>query len=150
MKIIEKGKAVYTNPNLGLFILRAVLGGIFIAHGLQKIQMMNDMIGFFGTLGLSAFWVYVATYGELLAGIAMVLGIFTRLAGYIISIIMIVATTILVTKLGVGFFGGYELTVALLASAICIALTGPGAFSLGRKVCGCGTCHMCGGAAKSL
>jgi putative oxidoreductase len=149
MKIISKGSAACMNPGLGLLILRVVLGGIFIAHGWQKIQMMDQMIGFFETIGLSAFWVYVATYGELLAGIAMVLGIFTRLAGYIIAIIMIVATVILRFKLGVGFFGGYELTVALLASAVCVALSGPGMFALGKKLCGCGVCHMCGGAKQA-
>ena len=136
------------NPGLGLFILRVVLGGVFIAHGVQKIQMMDQMIGFFKTVGISSFWVYADTYGELLAGIAMVLGIFTRIAGYIIGIIMIVASLVLVYKLGVGFFGGYEVTLGFFASALCISLAGPGKFALGKKLCGCGCCQICGDVKK--
>ncbi len=147
--MLSKCSAKCMNPGLGLLILRVVLGIIFIAHGVQKLQMMDQMIGFFGTVGISAFWVYVATYGELLSGIAMVLGIFTRLAGYIIVIVMIVATLVLKYKLGVGFFGGYEVTLALLASALCISLSGPGMFALGKTVCGCGWCEICGDTKKA-
>jgi putative oxidoreductase len=147
--MISRGSAKCMNQGLGLLILRVVLGIIFIAHGWQKMQMMDEMIGFFGAMGIPAFWVYVVTYGELLSGIAMVLGIFTRLAGYVISIIMIGATLALKYKLGIGFFGGYELTLGLLASALCISLSGPGMLALGKKLCGCGSCQMCGDVKKA-
>jgi putative oxidoreductase len=130
------------NSHASLFILRVVLGAIFIAHGWQKIGMMDGVIGFFGSLGISAIFAYIVAYGELLAGIAMVLGVFTRLAGYLISAIMIGA--IIVIKYKVGFIGGYELDLILLASALTISMSGPGMYATGKKVCGCNSCEMCG------
>lgn len=142
MNIFSKCSSKCMNPRFGLLILRVVLGAIFIAHGWQMISMINGVIGFFGSLGLSAFWAYIVAYGQLLSGIAMLLGIFTRIAGYIISIIMIVAINIVTFK--IGLIGGYELNLILLASALCIAISGPGMWALGKKFCGCVTCDMCG------
>lgn len=127
----------------GLFVLRVVLGAIFIAHGWQKIQGIDMVIGFFGKIGLGTFAAYSVAWTELLAGVCILFGIFTRIAGYALIIVMLCAMYFL--KLKMGFVGGYELDLVLLASALAIAWTGPGMFSIAGRVCGCGKCMLCGG-----
>lgn len=125
-----------------MFFLRVVLGVIFIAHGWAKIQGMEGTIGFFGSLGLAPFFAYLVAWTEFLGGLAMVLGLYTRVAGYLIAIVMVFA--IVLAKFKMGFLGGYELDLILLASALVIAQHGSGPYSVSGKVCGCGNCAMCG------
>lgn len=126
----------------GLFILRVVFGIIFIAHGWAKIGNMDGTIGFFSSLGLPVFTAYLVAWVEFLGGIAVLLGIFSRIAAYLLAITMVVA--IFLVKIKAGFLGGYELDLILLASALVIAWSGAGPYSVSGKVCGCGSCGMCG------
>lgn len=126
----------------GLFLLRVVLGIIFIAHGWAKIGGMEGTIGFFVSLGLPAFMAYVVAWVEFLGGIAVLLGIFSRIAAYLLAITMVVA--IFLVKIKAGFLGGYELDLILLVSALVVAWSGAGPYSVSGKICGCGNCGMCG------
>lgn len=126
----------------GLFLLRVVLGIIFIAHGWAKVSGMEGTIGFFASLGLPAFAAYVVAYVEFLGGIAVLLGVFSRIAAYLLAVTMVVA--IFLVKIKAGFLGGYELDLILLASALVVAWSGAGPYSVSSKVCGCGDCGMCG------
>jgi putative oxidoreductase len=126
----------------GLLLLRIVLGGTMFAHGAQKLfgwfggHGLQGTGGFFGSLGFRA-----GTLMALMAGLAeasgllLVLGFLTPLAAFAIAVVMIVAVgTIHWTK---GFFatnGGYEFNLLILASAIALAATGPGRFSLDRAI----------------
>ena len=121
----------------GLLILRLVVGIVFIAHGWQKLSGgIEGVGGFFGVLGIPAagFFAYVVTFVELLGGIALVLGFLTSVASGLLAITMIVA--LFVVHLPNGFSvgnGGYEFVLTLLAAAIALSFTGPGAFSLDSK-----------------
>ena len=126
----------------GLFLLRAVVGLVFIFHGLDKLQNMSGVIGFFGSLGLAPFFAYLVAWVEFLGGIALLLGVFSRYAAYALSIIMVVA--IFLVKLKAGFLGGYELDLVLLVSLLATAWSGSGKYSLSGKMCGCGNCAFCG------
>jgi putative oxidoreductase len=127
---------------LGMLILRVVVGAVFIAHGWAKLQGMEGTIGFFDTLGLASFFAYLVTWTEILAGLAMLLGIYTRIAGYLLAIVMVFA--ILLAKFQMGFLGGYELELTLLAASLALALSGAGPYSVSGQMCGCGACGMCG------
>lgn len=127
----------------GMFLLRVVVGIVFIAHGWDKIQNMEGVIGFFGSLGFAPFFAYLVAYVEFLGGIALLVGIYTRLAGYLLALVMLVA--IFKVKLSGGLLGGYELDLVLLASLLALAGMGAGKYSLSGKMCGCGACGMCGG-----
>lgn len=117
----------------GLLILRVVIGVIFIAHGWQKIDNMAGTVGFFASLGLPAFLAYVTAWVEFIGGIAFVLGVGTKLTGYLFAIIMAVA--IFKLKLVGGLTGakGYEFELLLLAASLCISFAGPGIFALGQR-----------------
>jgi uncharacterized membrane protein YphA (DoxX/SURF4 family) len=132
----------------GMLLLRVVVGVVFIAHGWQKLQMIDGIIGFFGKLGFAPFLAYVVAWTELLAGLGMLLGVFTRIAGYLIAIIMAIA--MFSVKFKIGFLGGYELDLTLLVAALALAWNGPGKLSVANKICGCGKCMMCGGEMKGM
>lgn len=128
----------------GMFLVRVALGAIFVAHGWQKISMMDGTIGFFGSLGLPVAVAYLVAYVEFLGGLAVLLGVYSRIAGYLLAIVMVFA--IFLVKIHGNFIGtkGYELDLILLASSLAVAWNGSGPYSLSGKMCGCGACGMCG------
>lgn len=123
----------------GLTILRIVIGIVFIAHGWQKLFMngIDGTAGFFGQIGVPApaIMAVIVTAIELLGGIALVLGFFTRYAALLLAGDMLVAT--LMVHLPNGFFasdGGYEFTLTLLAASLALALSGGGEAALDRAL----------------
>jgi putative oxidoreductase len=139
-----KSKFSMSCKEWGMFILRLVVGAVFIAHGWSKLQNLPMIVGFFGSLGLAPFFAYLVAWTEFVSGIALLVGIFTRLAGYLVAIVMVCA--IYFAKFKMGFLGGYELELTLLASALALAWNGPGKVSVAKMVCGCDNCMLCGGA----
>lgn len=116
------------NTDLGLLLVRVGLGLVFIAHGWAKIDGMDGTIGFFASIGLSAFWAYLVAYVEFIGGIAMLVGLFTNWAGMLLAVVMIVAIVML--KLSKGFVGGYEFDLVLFLSSLAIVIAGPGKYTL--------------------
>jgi len=109
--------------NTGIFLIRLGLALVFIVHGWGKLSHLQETIGFFARAGLPAFVAYLVSLGEFFGGIAMLLGVMTKWAGFGMAIIM--AGAIYFTW-GNGFTGGYEFPLTLLLTSIGIALTGPG------------------------
>lgn len=128
--------------DLGLFILRAGLGALLIAHGLQKL------FGWWGGQGLTGFknslsdtgyqhadiLSFVAVGGQIVAGVLLVLGLFTPVAAagalaYLLNGVLAGVSA----DGGVRHFGfflpdGYEYQIALIIVAAAIVLTGPGRY----------------------
>ncbi len=130
--------ATQRNVARGLTILRVVVGVVFIAHGGQKLFSMgyggtNDM---FAHLGVPVHDVAAAVVMavELLGGIALVLGIFTRIAAALLAIDM--TSAIAIVHIKNGFFAprGIELPLTLLAALLALVLAGPGAFALDHRL----------------
>ena len=133
-----------TRVDAGLAVLRAILGTIFIAHGAQKVFVYGfaGVAGSFSQMGVPLGEVAgpVVALVELFGGIALLLGLFTRLTAIGLAAVMVGA--ILFVHLPAGFFApkGVEFPLALMGGAIALALIGPGSWSLdgarARKLAG--------------
>jgi putative oxidoreductase len=134
--------------NLGLLLLRVGLGAVLIAHGLQKL------FGWWGGEGLTGFknslsdagyrhadiLTYVSAGGEIVAGVLLVLGLFTPLAAagalaYLINGSLADMSAQSHPRSFRFFFpGGHEYELMLILVAAVVILIGPGryGFDAGR------------------
>ena len=119
---------------LGLTILRVIVGIIFIAHGAQKLFVfgLGGVTQGFTQFGvpLPALTAPLVTFVELLAGIALVLGLFTRIAAILLAIDMVGAILFVHAKNGLFLPTGFEYALILLTVFVTIAMSGPGAYAI--------------------
>jgi Predicted membrane protein len=118
----------------GMLPLRIAVGLVFLMHGGQKLFVFGvagtaDIMDKLGIPLPMAAAVVVITV-ELLGGLAILLGAFTRIAGALLAFEMVIA--ILVARVHGGFFApyGYEFELTLLMACLTFALCGPGGSSL--------------------
>ena len=127
--------------NLGLAILRVIVGVIFVAHGGQKIFVFgfDSVAGAFGQMGIPMAGIvgpFVALV-EFFGGLALITGLLTRLASIGLLSTMVVA--ILQVHLKNGLFAptGIEFPLSLLGATAFTTIAGAGKFSIdnliGRK-----------------
>ncbi|WP_082034399.1 DoxX family protein [Cohnella kolymensis] len=107
---------------IGGLIIRVAIGVIYLMNGIQKFQNLSGTGAFFESNGLPAFMATVIALLETVGGIALIVGLGTRIFGSLFAIEMIVA--IFAVKLSMGLVGGYALDLALLASALHLAING--------------------------
>lgn len=129
-----------TNPTLSrrfdsaLAILRVIVGSIFIAHGAQKLFVFGfaGVSGAFGQMGIplpGLMGPFIALL-EFFGGIALVIGLLTRLASLGLTFNMLGA--IALVHLKAGFFNpaGVEFPLALVGMNLALVLAGAGAYSV--------------------
>jgi putative oxidoreductase len=115
--------------DIGALILRVVLGVIFIAHGASKFQDgIGNIAGWFDSIGLPGFLAYIVASIELIGGIAMLLGLVTRIVGGLFVLVLLGA--IVTVQFASGFIGGYAYDLALLAISVYFLLNGSKLYSL--------------------
>jgi len=101
-------------------------------HGLPKLLDISNTQNSFTNMGLPPELAIIIGLLEFIGGLAILLGVFTRIAAGLLVINMIGA--ILQVKLAKGFIGGYELDLLYLAIMISLMLTGPGNLSIEKNV----------------
>ena len=124
--------------NLGLLILRVMVGVTMIAHGYNHIWgggKINGTAGWFGSMGLKPGIVHawLASITELGAGALLILGLLTPLGAAGVVGTMVVA--FLINHRGNGFFifrpgEGWEYVVNLIAAGLALGAIGAGEWSL--------------------
>ncbi len=117
----------------GLLILRLVFGFILLyGHGFEKMSVIlgRQEIQFMDPIGIGANTsFYLAALAEGVCAILLMLGLFSRLASFILSINFLVVFIFHAFMLGDGF-AVLELRFFYLFSFIALTLTGPGKLSL--------------------
>ncbi len=144
--MFNKGIKCFTNgcccnSDLGMLFLRIAIGLPFIIHGFAKFGDIAGTTAFFGGLGLSAFFVYLISGLEVLAGAMILLGFFSAVGGWIVSAIMLAAYIVVKNKMP--FFGGYELDMVFFFGGLAVAMLGSGRYSAKKDTC-CNTCTVGG------
>ncbi len=122
-------KQHFHSPRLGLFIIRLVAGSIFIYHGVSKLSDMHGTVAFFASLGFGAFLAWVVALVELIGGISLILGIFTKVFGALLSVVMLVAILKVTRHMG---FASSEGALMLLAASVSVLFSGCGRYSACR------------------
>ncbi|MBN9645171.1 DoxX family protein [Corynebacterium mendelii] len=130
-----------TLNDLGLFILRLGIGVIMIVHGWDKLFVKGPtgVAGFFGSLDMPQpeLFAWIATLTELFGGLALVIGLLTRLAS--LGIGLVIGGAIYYVHAANGFFntdGGYEYQLLLCAASAALLFTGAGRWSLDQMLFG--------------
>lgn len=118
--------------DLGLAVLRIIIGGVFVSHAVPKIEDLGSTREFFSSVGLpdSPYLVYLAIGIEVIAGTMLAIGLYTQLAGLTLTVFMLFVTYIAVEKMDKGFEGGYEVDLLLLGASFMYYLNGPGMYAL--------------------
>ncbi|MEH7455307.1 DoxX family protein [Gottfriedia acidiceleris] len=125
--------------NIGLLLIRLIVGILFIGHGAQKL------FGWFGGYGLKGTGGWFESIGmkpgvtialiaglvEFIGGILFAVGFLTPLAGILIAGTMAMAIIKVHAPNGIwATSNGYEYNLTLLVVAISVVLTGPGKYAL--------------------
>lgn len=123
----------------GAFILRAVSGTFFLAHAGLKLFVFTPAgtAQFFQSIGLPGPLAYLTIAAEVLGGLALLLGVFSRHAAVALAFVLL--GTIVTVHAANGFFfdapkGGWEYPAFWIAALVAQALIGEGAFALRPSV----------------
>ena len=125
------------SENIGKLLLRVMLGGMLLFHGVAKVLHGIDFIkGLVHGQGLPEVLAYGVYVGEILAPLLLILGWKSRIWAAVIAINMLVA--IYLTQMGafltLGAHGAWALEVPMfyLVTAIAIILLGSGKYAVSR------------------
>ena len=125
--------------DLGLLILRVLIGLVFIGHGGQKLfgwfsgPGLKGFTGWMAAMGLkpASIWGLMGALSEFGGGVLIALGLLSPLGSLAIIGAMLMAIGLAHwTK---GFWntnGGYEFPLVLMVVSAVVGLLGPGAYSL--------------------
>jgi putative oxidoreductase len=116
-------------------LLRVALGLLFLAHAGLKIFVFTPAgtAQFFGSLGLPPALAYLIIAIEVIGGIALVLGVYSRIAA--LALIPGMVGAIVAVHGAAGFFfnnpnGGWEYPAFWIVGLVVAALLGDGAYAL--------------------
>ena len=141
-KLLEKES--HPHYDTILLILRIALGVVFVAYGLKHVIGIDGFMVAFDekfnfvmpyTLAVISAWT------ELLGGLAVLLGVFTRIGAAFIAVNMVVAAlfvripqVIAEADPALGLAGIWDKDLVYTAVAIVLIIANAGAYSLARKL----------------
>ena len=118
------------DPNLGVLFLRLIVGlSMAFAHGLSKVPPPDKFIEGVGAMGfpLPLVFAWSAGLSELLGGLFIALGLWTRLSSLMMGFTMLIAAFV---AHAADPFAKKEMALLYLASCLLLIFQGPGRFSL--------------------
>jgi len=125
---------------LALFVMRLSLGVIMVAHGYQNtFRHLHDHVHLVASLGLPAWLGYVSSFTELLGGLLILVGLFTRPAAFAVCIDLVVAIWKIHWHNGLMAEHGYEFPLAIATIAFALIFFGGGQIAIDHVLRGGGT-----------
>lgn len=137
------------NRDLALLVIRIAFGLIFTMYGWRHVQGLQAYAGMFTNLGFPApdLLAPFVAWIEFLGGLAALVGIFTRYAGLLLAIVMVVSSVTVKIPgvfqvdpttsasraqdlLGLTNGGGWNLDFCLFAMGVALLFLGPGKIAL--------------------
>lgn len=119
----------------GVLLLRALLGFSFLAHVSVKlfVYTVPGFVGYFGSLGLPPVLAHLTIALELLGGLALVLGVYTRWVAVPLVFELLGTIAVVHSKLGWEFNnsgGGWEYPAFWAIALVVLILLGDGPYAL--------------------
>lgn len=136
--MIRINAALDRMSSLAPLVLRIAIGVVMAYHGVNKLRGGIDGVEEMFTMmdvpapGVTAPLVAII---EVVGGVALVVGIATRLAAAALALVLAGALVLVKSDLGIissGPMPGAELDIALLAGLVAVMLLGPGDLSADR------------------
>ncbi len=125
------------NAQYAALILRVAMGVFFLAHAWLKIAVFTPAgtAGYFASIGLPGFLAYVTIAAELLGGLALIAGLWTRWVA--LALVPVLVGAAYFGHGAAGFFfsnpnGGWEFPAFWAITLIVQALLGDGAYAFGK------------------
>ena len=123
--------------DFGRLLLRLALGVLILLHGIAKLRGgMSGIEGMVVAQGLPGFLAYGVLVGEVLAPLMLIAGFHARIGAALVAINMLFAIALAhMGQLGqLNSTGGWalELQGMFLATAVAIALLGPGRYGINQ------------------
>lgn len=126
-KLIHRTSRSMYDPSLGAFLIRLIVGLIFLSHGWTKVVALSATMMFFAHLGMWPIIGIFIAWLEVIGGLALILGLATRFFGSLFAIEMLVAALLIGAGRG---FGGVEFELLLAVCSLGIVLIGSGKYSI--------------------
>ncbi len=127
-----------SNADLAATILRVSTGGMFLAHAWLKPAVFTPAgtAAFFESLGFPGFLAYLVIAAELVGGVALIAGLWTRWVS--LALVPVLLGSIYAPHGAAGFFfdsqgGGWEFPAFWAIALVAQSLLGDGAFALKRN-----------------
>lgn len=122
----------------GKLLLRLTVGGLVLLHGIAKVIGGPDyIVGLVEKAGLPGSFGYAVYLGEVVAPLALILGVWTRIAALVVAANMAVAVALVHMHelFALSRTGGWalELQGMFFFTALAIAMIGPGRYALTRS-----------------
>lgn len=126
--------SIAKRQDLGLALIRIVVGLVFLVHGWQKLFVYGHagVTGAMAQMGIPfpSLSAYLVSFTEFLGGLALLLGVLTRLIAIPIAFQMLVAIAAVHFKSGFFLPSGYEYAMTLFVASVGLAIAGGGAFAI--------------------
>lgn len=124
--------------DLGKLILRLALGLLILLHGVAKLKSgVDDIAAMVQGAGLPGSLAYGAYVGEVLAPLLVILGFYARIGAVLMLVNMLFAVGLAhkTDLFALNQTGGWalELQALFVASALAVALIGPGRYAINRR-----------------
>lgn len=125
----------YVSPDVAVLLLRIGAGALIMTHGIPKLmRILDGNFNFGDPLGLGpTLSLILVTFAEAFCAILVLLGLFTRVA--LIPLIINMTVIVFVAHAD-DPFGRKELPLLFLINFIVLFFTGPGKYSLDKKLFG--------------